>query len=457
VFEEHLICENELESFELSARPGTSVYSKRDDAFSFGAVLANLFGLPGGKDSGEGTETSEPTAETDGNDGGTSAPQAASTVTPKNGTSARFKISNNKKVKCVVDVSLTPIDREQGGGGATAEHPPMSLAETSKLLEIPPHEHRFVTVFFAPAAIAKFAATLRAVVRDGSDDKTRELRCELRGEGALPHVTVETPAFVDEATSSPTVTFPMTPLGSVSQKRQITLRNDGVLPAFCRLDYALKTAESHNKRSPITVIGAGVTTEIAPGKYLPFTTFRRLNAHTRLTLSFLSLGTAKVLDVTYEPREEGDDSLQVVLAVKSNAFETRTIHIQGSGYVPDVLFENLNHSFPGSLKFNDGPVGSRMVETFTLSNASRKNWRFEFPDFGDSQKNENETSKAFQFTPRVGHLPAGTSTTITATFLSRSETLLGVDSENPPLEVPVKLVPVKSYFEGAHLEYLEKR
>ena len=29
------------------------------------------------------------------------------------------------------------------------------------------------------------------------------------------------------------------------------------------------------------------------GKYFPFTTFRRLNAHTRLTLSFLSLGVLR--------------------------------------------------------------------------------------------------------------------------------------------------------------------
>jgi hypothetical protein len=90
VFEEHLICENELESFELSACPGTSVYSKRDDAFSFGAVLANLFGLPGGKDSGEGTETSEPTAETDGNDGGTSGLSPWSSAPPPQVRNAAF-------------------------------------------------------------------------------------------------------------------------------------------------------------------------------------------------------------------------------------------------------------------------------------------------------------------------------------------------------------------------------
>ena len=439
VFEEHAICELTLDDTLASIGPIDAVYSKLENAFTFGTVIANM--EEKNTEEGEAQET-----QTETEDDGADKPS----VTPTFGTSANFKISNPKRVKCVVDVSLAPV----GIDGTDGTHP-MTLSETSKEIEIPPHEHKYVTVYFAPSGIDKYAATLEATVRDGVDAKSSKFSCTLKGEGALPHITVDEPTFVDPETQAPTVQFPKTALGA-SKRKQITLRNDGALAAFCRVDVDRSSWGSKGKRnsSPFTIIGSGVTTEIKPGR-------------------------VKVLDVLYEPRDVCNDTLNATLSVKHNAFETRSIQITGSGFTPDLVFENFSSQGGGHvsngadgsdssqsnqsetsnvLRFSDGPVGQQNIETFTLSNVSGKNWRFEFPDFADETNEANDSSavsKAFSFTPRVGHLPAGQSTTITATFVSTEPVLLGVDSENPPLEVSVKLTPVKSYFEGSQVE-LEK-
>ena len=84
---------------------------------------------------------------------------------------------------------------------------------------------------FAPRAIRSYAAALEASVRDGAD----AVRFELRGEGALPHVTVDAPAFVDPETGAPTVRFGRAAVGARMEKR-VLLRNDGALVAFARVD-----------------------------------------------------------------------------------------------------------------------------------------------------------------------------------------------------------------------------
>ena len=246
VFEEHEIVAHELDAY-LSegrtfhpsgpSRAVSAVYSRRDGAFSFGAVTAemepeNAEGTAGGAPAA----SAPPDAEGDGD-----APAAAAAVSehgtdsaprlPARAVTANFRISNPKRVKCVVDVALTPI----GNVGDVEETPfPMTLLPGSESLVIEPHDHAFVRVSFAPRAIRLYAAALEAAVRDGAESNA--VRFELRGEGALPHVTVDEPVFVDPETGAPTVRFGRVATGARAE-RTVTLRNDGALVAFAPVSY----------------------------------------------------------------------------------------------------------------------------------------------------------------------------------------------------------------------------
>lgn len=56
---------------------------------------------------------------------------------------------------------------------------------------IPPHEYRYTTLYFAPAAIQQYSATFEAAVQGGSDPATKSFTCELRGEGTLPTLSIQ--------------------------------------------------------------------------------------------------------------------------------------------------------------------------------------------------------------------------------------------------------------------------
>jgi len=64
-----------------------------------------------------------------------------------------------------------------------------------------------------------------------------------RGDGTLPHVTVEEPAALDER-GAPLVKFPRLLLGK-RLTRPITLRNNGIIPAVCRVDMAGGLLRTH--------------------------------------------------------------------------------------------------------------------------------------------------------------------------------------------------------------------
>ena len=492
VFEEHEVIDRELDAYLSDGktfppsgprRAVSAVYSRRDGAFSFGAVTAEMEPEP---EPPRAEET--PDAEGDGEASAgagdeKAAAEAAESAAPlaARAVTANFRIFNPKRVACVVDVALTPLGDQQD------EPFPMSLLPGSETLVIKPREHAFVTVAFAPRAIRSYAAALEASVRDGAD----AVRFELRGEGALPHVTVDAPAFVDPETGAPTVRFGRAAVGARMEKR-VLLRNDGALVAFARVDAEGSARRARGVRGgdgPFTVVGAGVTHEIKPGH-------------------------VKALRVLYEPREvkrstnvgatDGDgaadgadgadgatredyaDVLELTLAVRENPFETRSIRVVGEAYAPDVVFEHLpsaktaktaktakeyaedyaeDHlasdddddapADASALRFEDGPVGTSRSATFSLTNVSRKPWRFEWP--ANDEIDAADDAAAFAFSPRVGHLPPGTSTQITVAFTPKAPASHGLDAEHPPLEMRVQLAPVKAYYEGTHEAFLALR
>jgi hydrocephalus-inducing protein len=87
----------------------------------------------------------------------------------RRGVSANFKISNPNKVSCTVDFTVKARGGESKSAAATAAAAvpdgafPMEVQPA--LLDIPPHEHRYVTVYFAPRAIATYQAVFEATVK----------------------------------------------------------------------------------------------------------------------------------------------------------------------------------------------------------------------------------------------------------------------------------------------------
>eukprot|EP00976_Prorocentrum_cordatum_P063576 1177141-Prorocentrum_minimum.AAC.3 len=125
-----------------------------------------------------------------------------------------------------------------------------------QLLTIPAHEHRYVTCYFTPRAIQSYSATLDVVVENGSDPKTKQFTCDLRGEGTLPNITVEAPAALTEG-GAPWMKFPRCVSTPRSEHRRIQggcrarrrraryWRATGEQGAFCT------TPRSEHRRTPL--------------------------------------------------------------------------------------------------------------------------------------------------------------------------------------------------------------
>jgi hydrocephalus-inducing protein len=190
VFEEHEVIERDIDAYLegktfLPSGPNravSAVYSRRDGAFGFGAVTAEM------EASGVGSDADLEAAKTEGDDSldaetkdadkdgdSSAAPQSSPPPLPARAVTANFKISNPKRVRCVVDVALTPLSGDESDTAF-----PMALLPGSETLVIEPRTHAFVSVVFAPRALQKYAAALAATVRDGAGDK--RLRSSSRSE-----------------------------------------------------------------------------------------------------------------------------------------------------------------------------------------------------------------------------------------------------------------------------------
>ena len=90
----------------------TSMYAEQQGTFSFGAVVPSQAG--------------------------------------KLGVAERFKITNPNKIKALVKFDVLM----RGGGGSGGGEAAYQVQPTS--LELPPHEHRYVTVYFKPVEMRMY-------------------------------------------------------------------------------------------------------------------------------------------------------------------------------------------------------------------------------------------------------------------------------------------------------------
>ena len=344
-----------------------------ESIFEEQAVVANLQPVGVGEEDGDADHTRiSMFAEQQGTFSfGAVVPSQA----PKLGIAERFKITNPNKIKAMVSfgVAMRGIDVE-------SESPAFQVQPAS--LELPPHEHRYVTVYFKPVEMRTYSAKFEAKVADGTDTRTNNLTFELTGEGTLPCVTVEQPTQLTEQ-GSLLVDFPRTRVGK-STTRPIVLRNGGTVPVSVYFSMEVHDVFSFN--------GRGRTITLAP------------KASERLQVEF-SPNSA-----TPEDGSPWEGELQINTA--QNEYGTTRITLRGLSYADDIAFENLPGGHSDEIDFGElsivpqGLEGYNKVVSFNLENhCADSAIRFEMPKHED-----------FIFRPAVGHLKPRATIDVIATF-----------------------------------------
>jgi hydrocephalus-inducing protein len=308
----------------------------------------------------------------------------------KLGVAERLKISNHNKIKCVVKFSLTMRGVDEGKTeetGAAFRIQPASI-------ELPPHEHRYVTVYFKPSEMRSYTAAFEANVEDGTEPRTRQLRFDVTGEGTLPCVTVEQPTAVD-TDGSLMIDYNRANAGK-SKTETISLRNAGTVSATLYFDMELNNAFTFPYRGrTITLPPRGV----------------------------------EQMNVTFNPPSAQEEPFEALIkmTVMQNEYEATKIRLKGIGYLEDLAIEGLPGGSSDEINFGQmdvvpGALGKQI--SFTLKNDQPEVIKFEFPEHSD-----------FKFSPSIGHIHSGKEIEVFAEFLPESVSALKKDADDDAAEV----------------------
>ena len=159
---------------------------------------------------------------------------------------------------------LISRSRVAAGGGKEAPKAEGSdlpfVVEPDKCL-IPPHEHRYVDVRFAPGAMKTFYGLFEASVELGTNPDTKLLSFDLIGEGTLPHVSVVQPT-AKTGDGLPLLAYPRLLVGR-SAKLPVLLKNEGILPCTVNVTAIVDAAAPRSKTFSCLACGQSIT--LQPG------------------------------------------------------------------------------------------------------------------------------------------------------------------------------------------------
>ncbi|GAB9466133.1 Hydrocephalus-inducing [Globisporangium polare] len=330
------------------------------------------------------------------------------------GTVERFKITNPTKVSTTVQFQISAQLPSGSGPGSTGESPsgllPQAFTVQPSVWEIPPLEHRFVSVYFKPTTITSYQAWFTAKVDDSpaqaqpmlsttANDCTL-LQFELRGEGTMPCVSMIEPTLRDTATGSLMLNFGRVRV-SKAKDLQVILRNDGILSA---------TVLFSIQSNPNFFFALGNSSVLIAPK------------------------ATETLILQFKPQKTHDEPTTSVLkiTVHNNPFDETAVKLVGTGYREDLVFEDLPFGHDDELHFDDIRLSNHAVnrnrggeddaldhhealspqtdvKVFSLCNQSGEMIRFAWPK-----------TPPFVFTPAVGHLKPKAYKLIRATFTPSS-------------------------------------
>ncbi|TDH09205.1 hypothetical protein EPR50_G00084380 [Perca flavescens] len=325
---------------------------------------------------------------------------------------ARFKLSNNSKVPCVLSLAIksfaTKMSRSAGSTGV------FDLAATT--LSIPSQSHMFAVVTFTPQTMQQYSAifevTMDVTSRMTPTCKSKVLEFDLVGEGTLPSVCVVRPALRNSR-GSPMLQFRQV-LAGRRHTRPVVLLNDGNVPAKVQMDMLDKHGVFSLKAAPGNTCSSIHSTQIegttSAERQLVHTATLRLNVNQQVEFE-VSFCSDKPLSV----------KAKMSLQVEDNHYSNTVIQVAGEAYQGIVSLDNIpspsqiidqedneggNYEL---LNFADCHVDCPYQESFTMTNhSSSQAVRFEWPPVGPH----------VFFSPQVGHLHAGCSKEVTVTFCS---------------------------------------
>lgn len=293
------------------------------------------------------------------------------------------------------------------GGAPVAEIPASPIFTVHpEVWEIPPHENRFVNIYFNPLEIKTYRSVFVAKVDDaGTQTSTTSkisqagssLIFDLGGSGTLPCISIDQPTnrLPD---GSLALDFGRTHINR-SSKRKLTIRNDGAMPATCLFDMT------------------GDDDFVFPYKSASLTVQPSQKQDV-----IISFSPKKVFTPT------GERSSQIKISVLNNQFDQYKLVLNGTSYACDATIDTMseednNVNLDGDvdidkqklqdevrfadINLSDGPSSSS--HTITIKSQSPYPLKFELTA-------EEKGKQFLSFSPNVGHLgPKGTRE-ITITF-----------------------------------------
>ncbi|XP_032378415.1 hydrocephalus-inducing protein [Etheostoma spectabile] len=330
---------------------------------------------------------------------------------------ARFKLYNNSKVPCVLNLAIksvaTKMSRSVGGVGV------FDLSATN--LSIPSQSHMFAVVTFTPQAMQQYSAvfevTMDVISRMTSTFKSKVLEFDIVGEGTLPSVCVVRPALRNSR-GNPILQFKQVMAGR-RHTRLLVLLNDGNVPAQVQIDMLDKHGVFSLKAAPGNTCSSIHSTQIEgtadTERQLVHRATLRLNVNQQVEFE-VSFCSNKPLSV----------KAKMSLQVEDNQYSNTVIQVTGEAYQGIVSLDNVGRLLQkidqgdeegGNyelLNFGDCHVDCPYQESFTMTNLVSQAVRFEWPPVGPH----------VFFSPQVGHLHAGCSKEVTVTFYSNQPVTL---------------------------------
>ncbi|TMS05303.1 Hydrocephalus-inducing protein-like protein [Larimichthys crocea] len=324
---------------------------------------------------------------------------------------ARFKLTNNSKVPCVLSLAI-----RYASVRAPRNIDVFDLSVTT--LSIPSQSHSFAVITFTPQTMQLYSAVFEATIEGTSRSRTtptfksKELEFNLTGEGNLPSVCVVRPALRNSR-GGPVLQFRRVLVG-----RRLTLPlvllNDGNIPAQVNIDMLDKHGVFTLKAAPGNTCSSIHCTQLEGSTD---------SEHQLVHRAILRLDVNKQAE--FEVGFCSDKPLSVKakmsLRVEDNQYSCTTIPVTVEAYQEILSLSNIsrtsqeidqeddvegNHEV---LNFGDCHVDCPYQESFTMTNhSSSQAVRFEWPPAGPH----------VCFSPQVGHLHAGCSKEVTVTFHS---------------------------------------
>jgi len=362
------------------------------------------------------------------------------------GVLERVRISNPTKIDIKVKFSiLTPEEasgpRPPSAGAAKGKAPPAKGGKGAVVTaapvvekpnaftvqperwEIPPHEHRFVNVYFNPTEIKSYRSVFKAMIDDNgietsaaskSANSGKQLTFDLGGSGTLPCIAFDQPTDFS-ADGNLLVNFSKV-LVKRTAKRQLVLRNDGVMPTTCLFDII------------------GDDDFIFPAK------------GTSLTVN---PGKKESVCVNFSPKEViGDGSKKAVIKVSvlNNPFDQYALQLVGSSYSCDAMIDtiidgdtNTGDSYEDDssvqqdiINFKDINLfdgASQSSHTIQIRSQSEEPVKFEL-------KTGPNVPDVLKISPSVGHLIARGTREVTITFSTADPVILS----NAPIVCTLKRI-----------------